>query len=669
MALGPLIGGLFTTYWSWRYVFVGEVLIIGVVLLLNRRTADTPKEEGARLDLVGTALSALGLGLIVYGVLRAGSWGFVRPKPDAPTWLGLSPVIWLLLGGGVVLLLFLDWEKHRRDSGQAALLDPAILRVRLLRTGLGAFFFQYLLQAGLFFAVPLFLSIALGLSAIDTGLRIMPLSITLVIAAVGIPKLFPKVSPRLVTRFGFLMLFLGLVVFVAALDEGAGAEITLWPMLLAGLGIGALASQLGAVTVSALPDELSGEVGGLQNTFSNLGHLARHRALGCDPDVRAHRVVLHRARRQPGGAERPHVEGADRAHQRRALHLRRRPHEGARRRRRRAEDRHRRGRRERPVPHRRAARDVGGARRARVARAVPLSQHPDVPGGVRSGGGVTVDGVVRHLDQSSLVLCSGTVRDASLVDTVRAAAAAGFDGVSLYHREYVAARDAGWTDAAIVALLDGEGVALAELDGTMRWLPGDRRGPAFEEFVDVAAGLGARSITVIETEGRGVGSDLPLDVVGERFAAVCDRAAPAGLLAHVEYFPTSGVPDSSTAAAVVRAANRDNGGVLCDLWHHVRGPDAGAPAFGDAPLLGVQVSDVASVAADDLGFEMMHGRLLPGTGVADLTGLLHALRAAGCAAPIEVEVYSDDLAARDPVDAARLTHVAFTAVLERAGLR
>jgi MFS family permease len=271
VALGPLIGGLFTTYWSWRYVFVGEVLVIGVVLLLNRRTADTPKEEGARLDLVGTALSALGLGLVVYGVLRSGTWGFVQPKPDAPTWLGLSPVIWLLLGGGAVLLGFLDWEKHRRDTGRAALLDPAILRVRLLRSGLTAFFFQYLLQAGLFFAVPLFLSIALGLSAIDTGVRILPLSITLVIAAVGIPKLLPKASPRRVCQLGFFMLFLGLVVFVAALDAGAGPEIVTWPMLLAGFGIGALASQLGAVTVSALPDEMSGEVGGLQNTFSNLG--------------------------------------------------------------------------------------------------------------------------------------------------------------------------------------------------------------------------------------------------------------------------------------------------------------------------------------------------------------------------------------------------------------
>jgi MFS family permease len=271
VAVGPLIGGLFTTYWSWRYVFVGEVLIIGVVLLLNRRTADTPKEEGARLDLVGTALSALGLGLVVYGVLRSGTWGFVQPKPDAPTWLGLSPVIWLLLGGGAVLLGFLEWEKHRRDRGRAALLDPAMLRVKLLRSGLTAFFFQYLLQAGLFFAVPLFLSIALGLSAIDTGLRILPLSITLVIAAVGIPKVFPQASPRRVAQLGFLMLFLGLVVFVAALDAGAGPEIVTWPMLLAGLGIGALASQLGAVTVSSVPDELSGEVGGLQNTFSNLG--------------------------------------------------------------------------------------------------------------------------------------------------------------------------------------------------------------------------------------------------------------------------------------------------------------------------------------------------------------------------------------------------------------
>jgi MFS family permease len=271
VAAGPLIGGLFTTYLSWRWVFAGEVLLVLTILVLTRRIADTPPEQGARLDLVGTAASALGLGLVVYGILRSGTWGFVQPKAGAPTWLGLSPVIWLILCGVVVLWVFLWWQNHRLAHGDAALLDPAMLRNPTLRGGLTSFFLQYFLQSGLFFAVPLFLSVALGLSAIATGVRLLPLSITLLLAAAGIPRVFPNASPRRVVHAGFLLLFAGIVIMVAALDSGAGPEIVTWPMLLAGLGIGALASQLGAVTVSSVPDEQSGEVGGLQNTVTNLG--------------------------------------------------------------------------------------------------------------------------------------------------------------------------------------------------------------------------------------------------------------------------------------------------------------------------------------------------------------------------------------------------------------
>jgi MFS family permease len=271
VAAGPLIGGLFTTYLSWRLVFAGEVVIVLVILLLTRRMNDTPPDPDARLDLVGTALSGTGLGLIVFGILKAGTWGVLQPKDGAPVWLGVSPVIWLFTIGAVVLGVFVLWEQHRIDRGQGALIDPAMFKIPQLRGGLTAFFFQFLLQMGLFFVVPLFLSVALGLSAVATGVRLLPLSATLLLAAVGIPRFFPHANPRRVVRFGFLTLLIGIVVLIALLDEGAGPENNTWPMLLAGLGIGALASQLGAVTVGAVPDEQTDEVGGLQNTFTNLG--------------------------------------------------------------------------------------------------------------------------------------------------------------------------------------------------------------------------------------------------------------------------------------------------------------------------------------------------------------------------------------------------------------
>ena len=286
-------------------------------------------------------------------------------------------MIWLILAGGVVLRVFLWWENHRLARGAAALVDPAILRNRTLRGGLTSFFFQYFLQAGLFFAVPLFLSVALGLSAIATGVRLLPLSVTLLLAAAGIPKVFPNASPRRVVQIGFLALFAGIVIMVAALDVGAGPEIVTWPMLLAGLGIGALASQLGSVTVSSVPDEQSGEVGGVQNTVTNLGASIGTALAGAVLISALTASFLSGIQNNPAVpkdlASKAQVELAggipfmsDKDLQAAARQGRRAP-----------EDRRRDRRRERERPHRRAARVTVAARCHRPDRAVLQPPDPD----------------------------------------------------------------------------------------------------------------------------------------------------------------------------------------------------------------------------------------------------------------------------------------------------
>jgi MFS family permease len=271
IALGPLIGGVATTFFSWRWVFAGEVLLVLAILALSRSAAEAPPDRRPRIDYVGAVLSAAGLGVFVFGVLRSGTWGWLLPKEGQPAWFGMSPVPWLMLTGLFVIWLFFRWEARLAARGAEPLVEPELLRNGQLSGGLTMFFFQYLVQMGVFFVVPLFLSVALGLSALATGLWIMPLSLTLLAAAIGIPRLLPDVPPRLIVRLGVFAMLLGAVVLLAALDPDAGPEIVAVPLLLIGLGIGALASQLGAVTVSAVPDEQSSEVGGVQNTVTNLG--------------------------------------------------------------------------------------------------------------------------------------------------------------------------------------------------------------------------------------------------------------------------------------------------------------------------------------------------------------------------------------------------------------
>ena len=269
VAAGPLIGGAVTTFASWRYVFVAEVVIVIAILALLRKVTDVRPQQ-VKLDLVGSGLSVVGLGLVVFGVLRSAEWGWVRARPDTPHIFGTSPVIWMIVSGMLVVYCFALWETRLEASGGEPLVRLRLLRNRQLSGGLSMFFAQFLVQSGVFFAVPLFLSIVLGLSALQTGLRLLPLSVALLVMAAGVPRFAPRASPRRVVRLGLVSMTIGILVLVGGDGPGGQRRRRGDPDAAGGLGMGALASQLGAVTVSAVDDSFSAEVGGLQNTATNL---------------------------------------------------------------------------------------------------------------------------------------------------------------------------------------------------------------------------------------------------------------------------------------------------------------------------------------------------------------------------------------------------------------
>lgn len=277
VAAGPLIGGFLTTYASWRYVFVGEVVIMAIVVLFARKIADRHGAQRMRIDLLSVLLSAAGLVGVVFGMLQSKTWGWVIPLQSpvvsgveiAP--LGISLAMWFILAGCVLLGLFFRRQRHLLEQGRPPLLDVTLFSITRLRSGLGSLMLQYAITAGIFFMVPVYLQMTLGLDALQTGIRIFPLSISLILFSILGTRLALVWSPKRIVRAGQIVLVFASFLLLASVDLELKNFLFGAGMFVAGAALGLLASQLGNVNMSSVSEDKSSEVGGMQGVFQNLG--------------------------------------------------------------------------------------------------------------------------------------------------------------------------------------------------------------------------------------------------------------------------------------------------------------------------------------------------------------------------------------------------------------
>jgi EmrB/QacA subfamily drug resistance transporter len=273
IAVGPILGGWLTTELTWRLVFAGEVVIaLGIVLATPRLLRDAPREGPVpRLDWVGSLLSAAGLGLVVYGVLQASAWGWLVPRnsPIEPFGFSLTPFV--VAAGGVLIAAFRAWERREEERERSPLMHFALLGRPVLRSGLVTFLGQNIVLMGVFFAVPLYLQIVQGFDALETGVRMLPTSVALLITALLGARLATRFSPRAIVRVGFLFLLAAVGFLLGTIEPQIDTTDFNVAMAVLGVGMGLVVSQLGNVVQSAVDESDRSEAGGLQYTAQQLG--------------------------------------------------------------------------------------------------------------------------------------------------------------------------------------------------------------------------------------------------------------------------------------------------------------------------------------------------------------------------------------------------------------
>ncbi len=263
----------------------------------------------------------------------------------------------------------------------------------------------------------------------------------------------------------------------------------------------------------------------------------------------------------------------------------------------------------------------------------------------------------------------GTRSPWSFDTRVGAAAAAGYSSIGLGEADYSGMRAAGVTDDELLEVLDRHGIWVSEIEFLFDWMhdDDDSRIPAAiaENLYHMAGVFRPDHVNMGDVRfppGR------PMEVLVDRYGAVCDRLAPFGVKAAIEFMPWTSIPDLDTACEIIERAGRENAGIDLDTWHYFRGPsDAEQLARVDpALILAVALND-AGPPLDDVVLDTSRHRLLPGEGIFDLDGFLGALAETGATPMMGVEVLSDRQTAMHPSEAARVSFDAASAVLARAG--
>jgi predicted MFS family arabinose efflux permease len=256
-AVGPLLGGFITTYLSWRLAFALEVVVIAIVLSGIRLVKDVPYTGPRSVDPVGALLSVLGMGGVVLGIL---------------VWQeGGESVAALIAVGAFALGSLVYWLKRRKHEGKATLLDPDLFRSPFFRIGITQQTLQQIALGGAIIALPIFLQMVLEYNAMQAGLSLAPLSLSMFGMALLAGRRAGARRPSSIVRVGFAALLAGMVLLVPIVPRADSGWALVVPLIIAGCGLGLLVSQLNNYTLSPISDERASEAAGVNSAAGSFG--------------------------------------------------------------------------------------------------------------------------------------------------------------------------------------------------------------------------------------------------------------------------------------------------------------------------------------------------------------------------------------------------------------